>query len=338
MAIDWLGTLFSIGGTLMLLFGLQYGGVSFPWNSVTVICLIVFGISLMILFIVYEWKIVRYPLMPLAIFKPRSNKGVLLLAFLHGYVFIGEFYYLPLYFQAVRGASPLLSGVYVLPSVVATGLAAVATGIYIGATGQYLPPIIIGVFMMTLGFGLFINLDASSSWAKMIIYQLIAGIGVGPNFQAPLVALQNFIHPRDIATGTATFNFLRSLACAMSVIIGQVVFQNQMNKKQPELVASLGPALAAQLGGANAGASSEVIDRLPDYQRSIARSALASSLQPMWIMYACFSALALLSVFLIQRKDLTSEHEIQELGLDAEKRNAAARKTEREEKIMERRR
>lgn len=30
---------------------------------------------------------------------------------------------------------------------------------------------------MTIGVGLLINLDRTSSWAKIVIYQLIAGIG-----------------------------------------------------------------------------------------------------------------------------------------------------------------
>ena len=42
-AVDWLGSLTIVGGTLMLLLGLEFGGVARPWDSATVICLIVFG-------------------------------------------------------------------------------------------------------------------------------------------------------------------------------------------------------------------------------------------------------------------------------------------------------
>ena len=47
--------------------------------------------------------------------------------------------------------------------------------------------------MMTLGFGLYIDFDVNTSWAKIIIYQIITGIGVGQNFQSPLIALQSNI-------------------------------------------------------------------------------------------------------------------------------------------------
>ena len=42
-AIDWLGAITIVGGTVMLLFGLELGGVSKPWKSAAVLCLIIFG-------------------------------------------------------------------------------------------------------------------------------------------------------------------------------------------------------------------------------------------------------------------------------------------------------
>ena len=330
LAIDWLGTLFVIGGTTMFLMGLQYGGITHPWGSATVLCLIIFGIISTLLFIGVEWKVAKYPLLQISIFRNRSNAGCLLFVFLHGIVSIAEFYYIPLYFQSVRGASPLLSGVYVLPCALGTGLAAAVTGGYIGATGKYLPPIYAGAALMLLGFGLLIDLGPHSGWAKLIIFQLIAGVGVGPNFQAPLVALQSGIKQRDIATTTSLYNFIRSIANAISVIIGQVVFQNQMQKKQGSLMSALGPDVAALLGGGDAAANTELIDQLPMQERDIATSAIASSLRPMWIMYACFAAVALLSVLLIRKTTLSAELDVQEIGLEAEKKHALARKAERE--------
>ncbi|KAK5173948.1 hypothetical protein LTR16_011599, partial [Cryomyces antarcticus] len=139
----------------MLLFGLEYGGVSHPWGSATVICLIVFGLVTIGLFVVNEWKFAKYPIMPLRLFKYRSNIAALLVCFCHGFVFIAGSYYMPLYFQAVLGATPLLSGVYLLPFALSLSFASAGTGIFIRKTGKYLPPIWFGMAWMTLGFGLF---------------------------------------------------------------------------------------------------------------------------------------------------------------------------------------
>src|ERR1700709_133606 len=72
-AIDWAGSLAIVGGTLMLLLGLEFGGVTHPWGSATVICLIVFGVVVAGLFVINEWKFARYPVMPTRIFNNTSN-------------------------------------------------------------------------------------------------------------------------------------------------------------------------------------------------------------------------------------------------------------------------
>jgi EmrB/QacA subfamily drug resistance transporter len=331
-AVDWVGSLTIIGGTLMFLFGLQYGGVSAPWDSAKVLCLLILGVFTWVLFGLWEWKFAVYPIIPMTIFSGRNRLATLAVVFFHGYVFISGSYYLPLYFQAIRGATPIMSGVYLLPTAVSLAITSIGTGIFIKKTGMFLPPIYFGMFMMTLGYGLFIDFNANSSWTKLVIYQIIAGLGTGPIFQSPIIALQAHINPRDIGTATATLGFVRQLATSTSVVIGEVVFQNEMKKKAGLLVRVLGPRLAQRLGGGNAGAESALIDSLPTHQRSAVRVAFANSLMPMWIMYTAFAAAGLLCGFLIARKTLTSQHEETKTGLEAEKENAAARQREREEK------
>lgn len=192
-AVDWLGSLTMVAGTIMVLLGLEYGGIAHPWKSAIVLCLIIFGAVTIGLFFVIESRLAPYPLMPLSIFSKRSNVAALGTCFCHAFVFIPGNYFLPLYFQAVLGATPILSGVYLLPTAIALSIFSIMTGITIRKTGQYRPIIWFGMFMMTLGTGLFIDLGAHSGWAKIIIYQVIAGIGVGPNFQAPLIAMQSLV-------------------------------------------------------------------------------------------------------------------------------------------------
>ena len=70
----------------MLLLGLNFGGTTFPWDSPKVICLIVFGCLMSILFVYSEGRLAKYPLMPLHIVKELSNVMSLLVAFAHGFV------------------------------------------------------------------------------------------------------------------------------------------------------------------------------------------------------------------------------------------------------------
>lgn len=332
-AIDWLGSLLVIGGTLMFLFGLEFGGVTYPWNSATPICLMVFGLVTIGLFILVEHKYAKYPIIPLRLFRQRTSIISFGVCFCHAFVFIAGSYYLPLYFQGVLGASPLLSGVYLLPYALALSFFSAGVGIITKKTGKYLPQIIFGMFIMTLGFGLFIDLEARANWPKIILYQIVAGIGVGPNFQSPLIALQSSVDKRDIAAATSTFGFIRQLSTSISVVVGGVIFQNEMAKQYPSLVQSLGPELANQLSGASAGGSVVVVGSLQGEQGEIARSAYWSALRTMFILYTAVAGLGLLISPFVGQRTLTKDHKEHKTGLQtlkAQEGNAAENRPEKE--------
>ena len=317
-AVDWIGTATVVGGTLMLLLGLEFGGVTHPWASATVICLIVFGIVTIGLFAFNEWKYAKYPITPMRLFSKRSNVAAIAVCFFHGLVFMSASYYLPLYFQAVLGAPPLLSGVYLLPWALSFSITSYVTGIVIKKTGKYLPLLYFGVIVMTLGFGLYIDLPPSRSFAKIFLYQIVAGIGAGPIFNSPLVALQAMVEPRDIATATSTFFFARVLSAAVSVVIGNVVFQNEMVKRRPSLAASIGQATADRLTGGSAAANVRILKDLPPTQQHEARMAYWHSLRTMWIMYVALMGVTLVaSLFMVHQK-LSTQHVATKTGLKAE--------------------
>jgi EmrB/QacA subfamily drug resistance transporter len=149
-AIDWLGAFFAITGTLLFLFGLELGGISFPWNSATIICLLVFGLLAAIIFVLVEIHLPKSPIIPMWIFKQTSNLASLGVCFFHAFTFIAANYYLPLYFQAVLGMTPLQSGIHTLAISISNSISSVATGLFIRQTGLYIPPILLGTICLGL--------------------------------------------------------------------------------------------------------------------------------------------------------------------------------------------
>jgi hypothetical protein len=141
---------------------------------------------------------------------------------------------------------------------------------------------------------------------------------------------------RDIATATATFGFTRNLGSAISVVVGSVVFQNQMKSKQSQLAAVLGPQTASSFGGGAAGANVGLIQRLPEEQKFAARQAFSSSLSTMWILYVAFAAVGLAISFLIGKNTLDKQHEETKTGLEVEKQKKIERDAERAERRRKR--
>lgn len=319
-AIDWVGVILIVGGVTMFLFGMESGGVTHPWDSAYTLCLIILGIFTIVLFFINESKFAKYPVIPLRIFRDPSNLASLGVCFIHGFVFIAGSYYLPIYFQTVLSASPLLSGVYLFATVLSLSFASAVTGIVIKKTGRYRQPIWFGMVMMTLGFGLFIDLEPRANWAKIILYQIIAGIGVGPNFQSPLIALQSHVKGHDIAVATATFGFIRNISTSVSVVLGGVILGNELGKKQSYLSQYLPPDVAQRLTASSFGSTTDFVKSLPPEQKQAVNVAYTESLKTMWIFYTAFAAFGILISLFITRKELSTKHEKARTGIAEQER------------------
>ncbi|PLB52709.1 MFS general substrate transporter [Aspergillus steynii IBT 23096] len=315
-SIDWSGTILIIGGTLMFLFGLEFGGVSYPWDSPTVICLIIFGIVTWVIAMVNEWKIARYPVIPTRLFQNWHNVLVLLVCFCHSFVFIAGSYYLPLYFQTVILANPIMSGVYVFPMVLSLSVVSAVTGFVIKKTGRYYELIVAGMCLLTLGYGLLIDLKYYASWSRIVIYQLIGGIGTGPIFQAPLVALQANIHRADVAAATATFSFLRQASAAISIVLGTVIYQNVLGQQMPAITAALGAEKAAAVAKTFSGSQGDLIKNLPEDQKTIVLKALTFTMSRMWIFYTAVAGFGFLVSLFIRPVELSQAHTFTKTGLE----------------------
>ncbi|CAG8358991.1 unnamed protein product [Penicillium salamii] len=286
--IDWTGSVLILGGALMVLLALEFGDVAYSWSSATVICLLIFGTAVMALFVVNEWKIAKNPIIPPWLFTSPTKIAPYVVFACNSYVFIGQAYYLPLYAQSVLAATALTSGLYLLPLIVSCALAAAAAGIFMQRTGKYLPVMYIAQGFLVLGSGLLISLKFEADITKLIIFQILIGVGVGMNIEAPILAAQAATSVRDTAAVTATMGFVRSLSTAISVVVGGVVFQNEMNAKNGGLVSGLGSnaSLASMFNGGDAASCVEGIKSagLSMNQQIMVRTTYFEALRMVWIM------------------------------------------------------
>lgn len=213
------------------------------------------------------------------------------------------------------------SGVLILPLVVMEAFSGMFTGAIIHRTGRYLELIWIGLVLMTIGNGLYINLGVGSSVGKIVGYQMLSGLGAGFLFQTPIIAIQAMVSQEDTATATATIGFIRNMATAASIVIGGVVFQNSMGQRQSSLLASgMSSSMAAQMSGDSAAASIESIKFITDPEQLLAvREAFAWSLRNMWILYTCMSAVGVFFSAFILKTKLNKEHVETKTGLNVEK-------------------
>ncbi|OOF90580.1 hypothetical protein ASPCADRAFT_519135 [Aspergillus carbonarius ITEM 5010] len=317
-AVDWLGSISILAVVVLLLLGLDFGGVSFAWSSPTVICMVVVGGLLIGVFLFVERKVARFPLMDLRVFHTWENIAVMMVAAAHSMATRGSEYYLPFYFQSVRGASPTWSGVMVLPMMGAASVCDVVVGVVVHRTGRYREVIWGGAGLLALGTGLYVLLGVDSSMGMVVGFQVVGGVGLSLLLSTPMLAIQNTVGQGEVAVATATLGFVRSVATSLSIVLGGVVFQDSMVVRQGGLVeAGLDGELVRAFGGYDAAANVELIGTIGDeMQRRAVREAYAWSIRNMFILYTAAAAVGVLACPFVKQWFMSKEHTETKTGIE----------------------
>ncbi|KAF1934744.1 MFS general substrate transporter [Clathrospora elynae] len=309
-SMDWLGTLTILTATILLLVGLQIGGTTSYTRPAVIIFLIFGSLTYMAFPFSQLWVEKRdgSPITPLRIFNDVSNLSALGVCACDALVFNSVAYFLPLYFQIVLGRSPTTTGVYMLAIAIPLATICFASGHFINKTGRFMDVLQVGLFLMTLGVGLLIALDTRLDLGKIIGTLIVIGLGFGPNFGAPLIALQTRVQKSDIATGTAAFGFVRMVSGTVGLVIGQVVFQALMKPHFQVFVdCGIEEGFARELTSGDAISQIATVARLPEAQRMVIREEFVGALRGTWILYTVIGAVGLLVSFGIKRTKLHQE-------------------------------
>ena len=135
---------------------------------------------------------------------------------------------LPIWFQAIKGASALDSGVMTLPTMISLIVGSLIAGPAVTILGYYKPFMVLGCVLMSIGTGLMTTFQPNTGYAMWIGYQVLLGFGGGVAFQQPLIAAQVVLNKEDLSTGMAVIILAQTLAGAVAISTAQSVFANRL--------------------------------------------------------------------------------------------------------------
>lgn len=115
-------------------------------------------------------------------------------------------YLLPLYFQSIRGASPISSGIRLLPLIISMTISSIGAAGFITAVGMPMYVMIIGAILSCVGSGLVYTFEVNTPASKWIGYLILLGFGYGMTLQLGIIVGQASSKPEDIAVTTAAIN------------------------------------------------------------------------------------------------------------------------------------
>ena len=226
--IDVFGNVIFILATTSMLNALTNGGIKSPRNSWRVVLPLVLGFVGFGCFYLFEVSsLCKEPTLPRQLFANRTSVVALVLTFVHTLLLYWEMFYMPVYFQAVLGSTPARSGVQLLPTVITLMVFGAIGGGLMQKLGRYRPFHHLGFALMTIGFGTFTLLDASSSTAVWTIVQVVFAAGTGLSIGTLLAAVQAELSEADTATATGTWAVVRSFGTVWGITISTTIFDNR---------------------------------------------------------------------------------------------------------------
>ncbi|PYI03213.1 MFS general substrate transporter [Aspergillus sclerotiicarbonarius CBS 121057] len=319
--IDYGGNLIFILAISFILVALAYGGTLWPWGSYSTIVSLVFGFYGVCVFVFYEQShFCRQPTLPMRLFSRRTSATAFTITFLQSMLTLLVIYVLPVYFQAVLLASPIRSGVMMLPTVLVLVPASVVSGALLSRFGRYKPFHFLGFALFTLGFGCFITLDASSPDVAWIMVQFVVAVGSGCSLSTLLPAVQAEFSDQDTAAATAAWAFVRQFGVVWGVSVPSAIFNAQVEHYLPR-ISSQDVRQALSGGAAYEHGTKEYIASVSDTVREQVMGVYSDSLQVVWMFATVISGIGLLLVFLEReiplRTQLETKYGLTERGGDS---------------------
>lgn len=259
--IDVEGAALLVTGVSALLLALVWGGNEYEWGSTTILGLLVASAALLALFVFWEGR-AEEPILPLRLFRRRVFSIGVLLSFVVGAAMFGAIVFLPLFLQAVTGASATNSGLLLLPLMAGLMTTSVGSGRIIARTGHYRRWPMAGMLTSAVGMALLSTMDAETSRLESSLYMLVVGLGIGMVMQVLVLAMQNASEPHDMGVVTSSANFFRSLGGSVGISVFGAIFASLLADKLGAFL----PAAALRGAGFNPdslSASPEQLQALP---------------------------------------------------------------------------
>ena len=220
--------------------------------------------------------------------------------FVVGFALFGAVTYLPLFLQVVKGASPTVSGLQLLPLMGGLLITSIGSGQVITRTGRYKAFPIAGTGVMVVGLYLLSTMDPSSSRALIFAFMFVLGLGLGMVMQVLVLAVQNAVDYSDLGVATSGATLFRSIGGSLGTATLGAIFSNRLSTELHSLL----PAGAAQRAGGGAGVNPKQIAHLPPALRVDYLHAFTNSLNSVFLVAAGVTVTAFAASWFIRQLPL----------------------------------
>ncbi|CAI7657977.1 unnamed protein product [Penicillium pancosmium] len=248
--LDLIGAFLFTPAIVMLLLALQWGGHDYDWKSATIIGLFCGSGGLFLIFVgwlSYKGDSAMIP------FKLLARRTVIANCFTSFGVFGSLFvviYYIPEWFQVIKHASPIKSGVMNIALFVPQIIGSIIGGTLINKFGYCNPFIIAGCLFSSIAAGLFSTFTVNSDHATWIGVQVLFGLGAGFSMETPLTAAQTALSTEEAGIGVALVTFFQFIGSSIFLALAQTIFSNRLTNALAKYAPQVNAVTLMSLGTA----------------------------------------------------------------------------------------
>ncbi len=223
-AIDWRGTACFTAGMVLVMLALVEAGRTAAWSGARVLAPLAVGAMALAAFVAVERRAAE-PIVPLKLFANRIVVAAVLTRSFAAMAMFGALAFVPLFVQAVTGASATRSGAVLAPFVLGW-VALSATSARLVLRVGYRGVVMAGAVCLTAAFLLLARWGAELSMFGAMRDVLLAGVGMGLVIVPLLIAVQSAVPRSELGIATSVVQFFMSIGGAVGVsVMGTVMAQ-----------------------------------------------------------------------------------------------------------------
>ncbi|OAL34718.1 hypothetical protein AYO20_05913 [Fonsecaea nubica] len=299
------GMILTVSG---LILGVNLGGNVFIWTHPFVISSLVISAIAGVSLVFAERKAER-PILPLRLFSTIPIANVIGSNFIASLISNTVLFNVPLYLQAVRQTSPTTSGLYLVPPLVGSSIAAMLTGLYITLRRRMKPPMVLAS-IMGLGGSIAVTCLSADTPTSLLPFLIpVVSIGQGFFFPAGTIAILALNSQEDQAVATTTLGLVRNLGSIMGVALSSWVLQNALPIYLNRYVTAPDAATKREIIRSVRESINSIRNLDPLHKRQVI-DAYASSLRATFLLSIIFSILSILLIWPTQLPSLQTQEDM----------------------------
>ena len=233
-SLDALGLALLSPGLAIFVYGMSTAGSAGGFGAGRALAGVGAGLVLLALFVLHARRRGPQALLDLSLFAQRGFATAAATTLLIGIALFGALILLPLYFQLVRGTTPLETGLLLVPQGLGAAVAMPFAGRLTDTIGARIV-IPVGIVLALVGAAAYTQVGADTSYVALAAALFVIGLGLGATIMPAMAVAYQSVSREAVSRATAALNMIQRIAASVGTALLAVVLQRALRAKLPDL-------------------------------------------------------------------------------------------------------